>query len=107
MYSRIQTYSWKYCCNEKSKAAKNLFIANSPSDLFITDFALHSLGVFLFQRNKHETYRKFVKDVIIEIGIKVIGLDPEEVLALKSRRGSFWILIILTNMRLHRSTGLR
>lgn len=67
---------------EKSKAAKNLFIANLSSDLFITDFSLHSLGVFLFQRNRHETYIRFVKDVIIETEINVIGLDPEEVLAL-------------------------
>ena len=67
---------------EKSKAAKHLFIANLSSDLFITDFSLHSLGVFLFQRNRHETYIRFVKDVIIETEINVIGLDPEEVLAL-------------------------
>jgi len=72
---------------EKSKAAKHLFIANLSSDLFITDFSLHSLGVFLFQRNRHETYIRFVKDIIIETEIieteiNVIGLDPEEVLAL-------------------------
>jgi hypothetical protein len=29
---------------EKSKAAKHLFIANPSSDLFITDFSLHSIG---------------------------------------------------------------
>ncbi len=40
------------------------------------------MGVFLFQRNRHETYIRFVKDVIIETEINVIGLDPEEVLAL-------------------------
>jgi uncharacterized protein len=67
---------------EKSKAAKHLFIANPSTDLFITDFSLHSLGVFLFQRNRHETYVSFVKDVITKTGITVIGLDPEEVLAL-------------------------
>jgi uncharacterized protein len=67
---------------EKSKAAKNLFIANPSTDLFLTDFSLHSIGVFLFQRNKHETYVSFVKDVVIKAGISVIGLDPKEVLAL-------------------------
>jgi len=36
---------------EKSKAAKHLFITNPSIDLFITDFSLHSIGVFLFQRN--------------------------------------------------------
>jgi len=67
---------------EKSKAAKNLFIANPSTDLFLTDFSLHSIGVFLFQRNKHETYVSFVNDVVIKTGIAVIGLDPKEVLAL-------------------------
>ena len=33
---------------EKSKAAKHLFIANPSTDLFITDFSLHSIGCFPF-----------------------------------------------------------
>ena len=48
----------------------------------MTDFSLHSLGVFLFQRNRQEAYVRFVKDVIIRAGIAVIGLDPQELLAL-------------------------
>ena len=68
---------------EKSKAAKHLFIANPSTDLFITDFSLHSLGVFLFQRNKNEIYISFVEDVIIKTGINLIGLDPEEFLTLE------------------------
>lgn len=67
---------------EKSKAAKHLFIANPSTDLFITDFSLHSLGVFLFQRNRHENYIRFVKDIIIMAGINVIGLGQEDILAL-------------------------
>ena len=67
---------------EKSKAAKHLFIANASTDLFMNDFSLHSIGVFLFQRNRQEAYVRFVKDVIIETGFAVIGLDPEELLAL-------------------------
>jgi len=64
---------------ENSRAAKQIFVANSPTDLFITDFSLHSLGVFLFQRNKHEIYERFVKDIIIRTEINIIGLDPEDV----------------------------
>ena len=67
---------------EKNKAAKHLFIANASTDLFMTDFSLHSIGVFLFQRNRQEAYVRFVKDVIIETAVAVIGLDPEELLAL-------------------------
>ena len=59
---------------EKSEAAKHLFIANASTDLFMTDFSLHSLGVFLFQRNRQEAYVRFVKDVIIQAGIAAIGI---------------------------------
>lgn len=64
---------------ENSEAAKHIFISNSPTDLFITDFSLHSIGVFLFQRNKHDIYEHFVKDIVIKTEIGVIGLDPEDV----------------------------
>ena len=39
---------------EKSEAAKHLFMANASKDLFMIDFSLHSLGVFLFQRNRQD-----------------------------------------------------
>ena len=64
----------------KSKAAKHLFIANPCTDLFVTDFSLHSIGVFLFQRNRHETYVSFVKDVMMDGNYDRV--DPEDVLAL-------------------------
>jgi len=64
---------------ENSQAAKSIFLNNLPTDLFITDFSLHSLGVFLFQRNKHEVYKRFVEDIIIGTEIGIIGLDPEDV----------------------------
>ncbi len=67
---------------ENNEAAKHIFMANSPDNLFMTDFSLHSIGVFLFQRNKHETYEHFVRDLIIRTGIGVIGLDSEDVLKL-------------------------
>lgn len=37
------------------KAAKDIFAANPSTDLFMTDFSLHSIGVFLFQRGKIST----------------------------------------------------
>jgi len=41
---------------EKSKAAKHIFYTVRHNNLFITDFSLYSIGVFLFQRNRHEAY---------------------------------------------------
>ncbi len=67
---------------ENSRAAKHIFTANPPTNLFITDFSLHSLSVFLFQRNKHEIYERFVEDIIIRTQINVVGLEPADVPAL-------------------------
>ena len=93
---------------EKSKAAKHLFIANASTDLFMTDFSLHSIGVSLFQRNRQEAYIRFVKDVIIETGVAVIGLNPEELLALAEvAKDSIWILMTPINMQSLRSTACR
>jgi predicted nucleic acid-binding protein len=44
----------------------------------MTDFSLHSIGVFLFQRGKQDTYERFVTDIIIKTGIGVIGLDERD-----------------------------
>lgn len=64
---------------EKSKDAKHIFISNPPTALFITDFSLHSIGVFLFQRSKHDVYERFVNDTVIRTEIGVVGLDPEDI----------------------------
>lgn len=67
---------------EKSKAAKNILTTIPSTELFMTDFSLHSIGVFLFQRNKQETYERFIQDLIVRTRIGVIGLDPEELFLL-------------------------
>lgn len=64
---------------EKIKAAKNILTTNLSTELFITDFSLHSIGVFLFQRNRRDSFERFVQDIIIRTRIGVIGLDPEDV----------------------------
>ncbi len=74
---------------DKSKAAKHIFISNPSVDLFMTDFSLHSIGVFLFQRNLHDIYERFVSDIVIKTEISVIGLDPEDVPLLASASTRF------------------
>lgn len=64
------------------KAAKDIFAANPSTDLFMTDFSLHSIGVFLFQKGKQDVYDHFVTDMIIETGVGVIGLDEKDILML-------------------------
>ena len=47
-------------------------------DIFITDFALHSIGVILSRLKNKETYLQFINDLFINGTVSVIKLDPED-----------------------------
>jgi hypothetical protein len=46
--------------------------------LFVCDFALHSIGLLLFRRKQHEVFREFLQDVIGDAGVAVVSLTPQE-----------------------------
>ena len=73
----------------KSGAAKDIFTTVSSTDLFMTDFSLHSIGLFLFQRNRHESYERFIRDIVMRTGIGVISIGPEDVSLLVSASKKF------------------
>jgi len=64
---------------KNSNAAKHVFASYPPADLFITDFSLHSIGIILFKRKRHDAFERFIKDIVIRTGIGVIELDMEDV----------------------------
>jgi hypothetical protein len=45
--------------------------------LYISDFALHSIGVLLFRHRQHEAFHQFLED-IARIGIRVVSLTALE-----------------------------
>jgi predicted nucleic acid-binding protein len=48
-----------------------------PSELQLTDFTLHSLGVILSRLNRPQVYLDFVRDVLIEGQVELVSLGPE------------------------------
>ena len=51
-----------------------------PSDaLFITDFALHSIGVILSRLNQHDVLLQFVRDLFVEGYVNLIHMAPEDI----------------------------
>lgn len=48
---------------EKSKLCKQ-FLIDNKSNLNISDFSLHSIGVILFRQNEEETYLNFINDIL-------------------------------------------
>jgi len=50
--------------------------------MFMSDFSLHSIGVFLSRRKQIDALREFLNDVVGELGIKVKRLDEEDLSSL-------------------------
>ena len=47
------------------------------SEIFITDFSLHSIGIILFQRRKYAIFLSFLEDIVID-GVHILSLSPED-----------------------------
>jgi len=46
--------------------------------IVITDFALHSIGIALYNLNKREVFDDFICDVFIEESVNIVTVDPED-----------------------------
>lgn len=63
---------------EKSKEVEN-FLDNVTSDqLFITDFAFHSIAVIMNRLKQMSGFLRFVQDTFIDGSVSLIHLTPED-----------------------------
>lgn len=58
--------------------AKELLRKVDQHDFFISDFALHSIGLLLLRRRKPEVFRRFLSDMIVDAGVIQLSLSPLE-----------------------------
>jgi predicted nucleic acid-binding protein len=57
------------------------FLARIPSDrLAITGFAFHSIALVLIRLNRLEVLRAFVQDLFLDGAVRLIRLEPNEIL---------------------------
>lgn len=61
---------------DTAKDAKSLLASVGSHDFFVSDFTLHSIGVFFFRRRQHEVFRRFLKDML-GLGMAVVSLPVE------------------------------
>ena len=64
---------------EKSEEVGNFLTHISSEQLFVTDFALHSIGVVLNKLDKNEVLLQFVNDIFIQGAVSLIHLEPEDI----------------------------
>ncbi len=66
------------------------FLGNSNGhELFVSDFALHSIGLLLLRRNLSEVFVQFLEDTIDAIGVKMVSLTERELRTVVSNASAF------------------
>lgn len=61
---------------EKAESVRYFFQAVDIEKTFMTDLALHSIGIILFRLKKYELFTSFVEDMIIN-GMEILSSTPE------------------------------
>src|SRR5215470_9320518 len=57
--------------------------------LYLTDFTLHSIGIILLKLNEAETFSRFVQDVLINGGVRLVGLQPDDMTSIIEAAGRY------------------
>jgi uncharacterized protein len=69
--------------NQASAGDARAFLENRKGhELYVSDFALHSIGLLLFRHQQHQVFRQFLQDVIDRVGIRIVSLSAPEMDAL-------------------------
>jgi len=63
---------------DNAHEARELLSQIEKFEFYISDYSLHSIGLLLFRRKKHEEFLMFLRDMLLEAGIKVVALTPQE-----------------------------
>jgi predicted nucleic acid-binding protein len=87
----VDTNVWLERLLDQSRSEEvSRFLEQTPIDrLFVTDFALHSIGVVLRKLDRFEAFPRFVQDVLVEGSAGLIRLGPEDMQRLVAVAESF------------------
>jgi len=63
---------------QKKAQSVRLFLENTDlREIFITDLALHSIGIILFRLKEHSLFSSFLEDLMID-GIGLLSMNPDD-----------------------------
>jgi predicted nucleic acid-binding protein len=62
----------------QAEVVAELLDALSPSDMCMTDFTLHSIGVICNRLNQRDVFIKFVDDVLIDAGVVLVSIPANQ-----------------------------
>ena len=58
---------------EKSAMARELLSKTDEHEFSMSDYSLHSIGLLLFHRREHRIFQRFLRDMIADAGVRVVG----------------------------------
>jgi len=58
----------------KGEEVRALLSKTEEHEFFISDYALHSIGLLLFRRKQHQVFRQFLHDMLFNAGMMVASL---------------------------------
>ena len=63
---------------EKAKESIDFLKTIERTEYYISDFSLHSIGLYLFRKEKYKTYNEFLSDMINNSSFELASLSPED-----------------------------
>ena len=76
--------------NQASVGGARAFLENRKGhELYISDFAVHSICLLLFRYKQHHVFRQFLQDVMDRSGVGMMSLNPPELDALVGAAAKF------------------
>jgi uncharacterized protein len=78
----IDTNVWleRLLDQEKSEIASKLFDLIPLDQLYVSDFAIHSIGVILTKLKKPDVFERFINDLFVNGHIEQLSLDTSDLL---------------------------
>lgn len=61
---------------ERAEEAQAFLLKTREHTFFMSDYRLHSVGLLLFRRNRHEVFRQFLEDMVLNGAVEIVDLPP-------------------------------
>ena len=75
---------------QKNYASARAFLAETPGEsLCVSDYSLHSIGLFLFKRGKHHEFEQMLEDLLGRLMVNVLSLQGLELTQVGKFAGKF------------------
>ncbi len=74
---------------DKAHESRKFLEKTESHELFVSNYAVHSIGLLLLHRKKSQVFRLFVTDMLVGKAITMVGLTVEEMNAVVDAAESF------------------